>query len=707
MTKEEMQLVVHAVDEASATMKAIRDEIHQMGSGSSETSKQVETLGQKLGSLANGIKLGFSVGIGQDIFGALKDGFNSLIRLIPDAISAGAAWADTIAQLQRETGMTAEQTSLLAAVMERAGVPVDNMDRLFALLGKNLQSNAKLFKDLGVATVDASGNQLDAYTIVDNLRRKFSEYGASLSETAAGQKLLGRTGYEMLQFLQLNDSQFRLFAQAAAAAGQVLGEDAVQGAERFKREWGDLGGVIQGVQTSVFAALEPTLESFINGFSNFLKQHMQDILQFVVNAANFVMGVIGGLLGIDFGQITLAQQIQDAAGSTDHLAGKQQQLQNALSGAKAGEDALTKSIKAQIDAIDKQIAAIDAREAKRHAASERAKLQAAIDAAQANLGDITGNAPDVVGLSSAEAVLAEQKHDQDILDAKKALSDAVAALTAFDADQTDAAEKAKLEATKTSLQQQLQAHTAAHVGMTGNVTGLAGTTQTGYKAMASSAKSAFATMNSAALEWRDKGVGFANSLRGAIGTVVDALLGSETTIYNIHDQAVRTTRSGGLAGALTTVAGLFSWIADHANNVALGFRTITTAIGLIGPVLSRAMAVINDVLNLNFAQAQQDETALLSAIRSAAGNVAGHAMGGYVPPGGVSRVGEVAAEAIYARPGGGVDVYSNPAAGPSSSGASHGHDIYLDGRKVGEALDQRNFWNARTATTSIRPAGAT
>jgi hypothetical protein len=700
MTKDEMQLVVKAIDEASAELRAIRNEVHQTGESAQAAGKQVEGLGSKLTSLGQQIKLGAAIELGKDILGGLVDVFGKLASIIPEAVAAGDKWAGTVEQIMRETGLGAEQTSLLLAVMKDAGVPIENVSRITAMFSKNLSQNAALLKQLGIATVDANGKQLDAYTIIGNLRHRFSEYGGSLSQTAAAQKLLGRTGYEMLQFLQLSDAQFARLGQNAAAAGLVLTDDVVKGAHAFNLELGAMGDLVQGAQNSIFAGLLPTMTAFVSAFSGFLKQHLADIVAFVVNAANFAMGVIGGLLGIDFKAIKLSDALGALAAAMKDAGTAGDQAAAGTKKAAAGEDALTKSIRAQIDAIDAQIKKIDEREAKRHAGSERTSLSNAVTAAQSQLSDLEGNAPYTAGLSASEAVLAEQKHNQDILDAKKALAAAVAALTAFDADQHDEAEKQKLEATKSSLQQQLQ----AHQGHTGAVTKLGahlvGTNAKDYLKIEAQVKAAYGHMNADALAWRDKGVAWANDLRRGIGSVVDALLGSETAIYNTHDQVVRTTRSGGLFGAFATLASWFKtigdigqWLGDRLSDVA-GFFT-----GL-GIKLHNWIGGLIDWIHSLFGEAPAGSP--LPPRPSGSG--AGFAMGGYIPAGSVSRVGEYAAEAIYTMPGGGAWVSSNPSAGGSSDGDGHGHDIYLDGYLVARALNQRNARQHRS--TSIRPLAA-
>lgn len=686
MSKEEMQLVVKAVDEASKNLKGIADAVTSVGSDAKAAGERVEGLGTKLGSLGNLIKAGFALSIGQDILGFITGGIEKLVSLIPEAIASGNEWAKTVEQIMRETGLGAVATSELLAVMRDLDVPVASSARLFAMFGKNLGENADLLKQLGVATVDANGKQLDAYQILQNLRHQFSLYGASLTETAAAQKLLGRTGFETLGFLQLTDERYQLLAQHARDVGLVLSGDVVEGAHAFNLEMRLVGDEIQGAQNQVFAGLLPTLTAFVGAFEGFLKQHMADIVGFVVNAANFVMGVIGGLLGLDFKAINLADVLKSLGVEAAKL---NQSMPAAAKAAAAGEDALTKAIKAQVAAIDEQIRAIDAREAKRHAATQTANLQGAVDQARSQLQDLLGNVPSLQGLSAGEAEAAMQAYNQRVTDARKALADAIAKLEGDQADAHDEAEKAKLESTKQSLQKQLQAHQAHNKAVAAGSSALRTTQTYDTDAVRKAVQAGLAKMTADGLAWRDNGVRFAGDLKKAIGGVMDAILGPESRQIvptNSGGSIAVTSRTGGLIGALRSIGSEFGNLEGELKHF---FQWLN---GLTRPLTPKEQAALikNNPPGSQF-------TNLFSSLFGGGG----HAMGGFIPPGGSSKVGEYAAETLYARAGGGVDVYPNPAAGGSSSGDGHGHPIYLDGRLVGQLLASRFDLMARTAPSSV------
>ncbi|HLY15088.1 MAG TPA: hypothetical protein VKR24_12125, partial [Candidatus Limnocylindrales bacterium] len=139
--QDEVQLVFRAVDQMSDTLKSIDSQLGKMGGTTKETTSAVESLGSKIGSVAQAIKSGFGAALGIDIFQKLDQGVHDLIDAIPAAISAGNAYIDQVHQIGLETGMSATQSSLLLAAVKELGIPTDNLGQLLARLSLNLSNN--------------------------------------------------------------------------------------------------------------------------------------------------------------------------------------------------------------------------------------------------------------------------------------------------------------------------------------------------------------------------------------------------------------------------------------------------------------------------------------------------------------------------------------------------------------------------------------
>ena len=453
-----IEYVIKAVDEFSKSMKDFQSYLKQTTENSANTEKSVKNLGDRLSGFGN-IMTGFLRQVGVDALEFLKSGFESLISLIPQAYEQGYQWVSMVQQMQVETGMTAESVSTYAAVMHVMGIDTDSTATILARFGKNLIDSESKFKDLGIATRDVNGQMLTAEQVMENTRQRVAEIGPSFMSSAAAIDLFGRSGYNMLEFLNLSDEQFKALADDAANAGLVLSQDTIDAAHRFGIEMNRMNDSITGVQTSIFAGLEPSLEHFVDAFASFVQANLNNIVGFVVSVANFVMGVLAGLFGIDMNAPTLAGaatagEKAPGGGATPTPAPK---ASSGGGGGSSAADAYTKSIKAQVSAIDDQIAALQKLGSAQSAANQQADLEKAISDAQSELTTLQSSVLNTYGLSDAERIKAQQKRDADVVTAEAKVADSQKKYADWGADQQRQGQIEQLQVIKAGLQDQITA----------------------------------------------------------------------------------------------------------------------------------------------------------------------------------------------------------------------------------------------------------
>ena len=442
-----------------------------MGVHAQQTSTHIDALGNKLTSLGQRVKEGLGIAVGQAIFGELERGFSDLLGLFPKIIATGSTYLDQLRMIKAETGMTAEQTSVLVSVARNYGVTSDTLEPIFARMGKNLQTNRKLWDDLGVATKDAAGVDLGAYQIFENLRQQVVLHGEALTTTGAAQALLGKGGYRIIEMLQASDPEWKAQIDNIERWGGVMSGQAIEGAKQFSIAMNSLGQGITDIATNIFAALSPYLTAFVDAFSKFVQAHLQQIINFAVQVGATVMGVIGGLLGfsVDFSKVTAG-----VGAGLDSTTPKLSAWEKAQNDAKAAAAAFTDGIKDQIAAIDAHLKAITESARQRKAIEQEEALRKSLANARSQLADLQGNNPFLGGLSAAEQVLAMQKHAQDIANAKKTVDAAQESLGNFQLDQKDQAERQLLERQKSRLNDLLTAHKEANAGIGAGANNLGG-----------------------------------------------------------------------------------------------------------------------------------------------------------------------------------------------------------------------------------------
>jgi len=277
------------------------------------TLKNIESSASRLdrtfGSLRGRVRSAFEfqvVARGMQLF---EQGVHRVVTALPDLINRGEQWAATVGAMIDATGMSAEQSSELAAVQRALGGTTDSLSRGFVALARSVYTSRDAWKDMGVEVATTRDGGVDAYETFQNLRRAISTTGNSLLSTAAAQKALGRGGRDLLDLLNLTDRQYRLLAEDARRSGLVMSDAAERSAEAWERARGRFQGVLDGLGTKILTNLAPVLTRFVDGFTTFVQSNMDQIVRLVVGGANTILTIVGDLLGIDMGKWSFSETL--------------------------------------------------------------------------------------------------------------------------------------------------------------------------------------------------------------------------------------------------------------------------------------------------------------------------------------------------------------------------------------------------------------
>jgi hypothetical protein len=123
------------------------------------------------------------------------------------SVKATSDLAKATRQLQRATGLTAEEASQLAAVLQVRGIGTDKLGRSFTTLAKQIESAktgsgaaAENFRKLGIAQ-DAIRDG-DVSTILVQAADGFEKLGDGTSKAAIAQQLFGRNARDLIPLLE-------------------------------------------------------------------------------------------------------------------------------------------------------------------------------------------------------------------------------------------------------------------------------------------------------------------------------------------------------------------------------------------------------------------------------------------------------------------------------------------------------------------------
>jgi hypothetical protein len=338
---------IEGQDNVSAKLAAIR--------------KEFDTLSTSKGWQS--VMMGMGVGVGMAAFHAVETGIRDVVNIIPDMISKGQAFAETVHTISETTGASAEASSRLAGMFQFLGIGTDNLGGKFRILANDITGKADQMKAWGIATTDASGATLDMVTIVDNARSALSQYGAGAEKAAIVTKLFGRSGLDLLEYLNLTDAQIASLSAEMDKLGVTMDESGVMKAKNVSREFELFGLSVQGIANKLLSDIAPALTSAVDAFASFVSDNGRQIAQFAADVANFVLGMVSAITGASLSANTFTSSLAalGTVGATPaqtkiaSLKAELTALDSKQKTAGGSNKALTDALHKQTEEIDKQL----------------------------------------------------------------------------------------------------------------------------------------------------------------------------------------------------------------------------------------------------------------------------------------------------------------------------------------------------------------
>jgi hypothetical protein len=187
-------------------------------------------------------------------------------------------YADELQDLSAKLGISTEQLSKWAYVANLSGTDIDTVARSVGLLSKNLAEAAdptsemgKLFSSLGVAVKDAAGNLRSAEEVLPELADRFKTLDNQTLETALAMKVFGRSGADLLEFLNRGSDGINELGDELQSLGGVISGETARAAEQFNEELGRIQQVSRGLGLQIAQQLLPVLIDTAKEFRQLVK----------------------------------------------------------------------------------------------------------------------------------------------------------------------------------------------------------------------------------------------------------------------------------------------------------------------------------------------------------------------------------------------------------------------------------------------------
>lgn len=177
--------------------------------------------------------------------------------------------ADQLNKLSQSTGVPVEALSQLKYAAELSNLNIDDLSSALARLSRTAseaaqgsKSQADAFRRIGLSAKDSSGHLKSTDELLLEVAEQFSQYQDGVAKAALAQEIFGKSGAQLIPFLNQGREGIDALRKEADALGLTLSSDTARAAGEFNDNLTRLKGVVQGVVNQFVREMLPALEAF-------------------------------------------------------------------------------------------------------------------------------------------------------------------------------------------------------------------------------------------------------------------------------------------------------------------------------------------------------------------------------------------------------------------------------------------------------------
>jgi Spy/CpxP family protein refolding chaperone len=247
---------------ASAVIGALRV---NLGIDSAQFTTGLKKANASLGGFAGGLKkvllplaaLGSMTAIGAAIGSSFRTAIDT---------------ADQMHQAAQKFGVGVEELSRMSYAAGLADVSLEQLGTTLGRLSKNMaaagdggKQATAAFNSVGVAFKNADGSLRSSTEVLRSLADQFAATPDGAEKTAAAMALMGKSGAEMIPFLNQGAAGIAAIEAEADRLGVTIGEDTAAAADELKDNMDRLGAASRGLANRITFALLPALADIVEG----------------------------------------------------------------------------------------------------------------------------------------------------------------------------------------------------------------------------------------------------------------------------------------------------------------------------------------------------------------------------------------------------------------------------------------------------------
>lgn len=217
--------------------------------------KRAKEIDRSLAKMADRITSGFK-GAGLAAVGFVA-GFASLGQIggvVKDAIDA----ADKVNELSARLGRSTEKLSALGYAAKLTGTDLDKIGASLPKLSAKIASGSELFEAMGIDVEDANGKLRNSADLLPEIADRFAALNDETLEQALALEIFGKSGAELLEFLNLGGQGLRDMEADLRSLGGLMDSETAKAAAEFNDELDKMAIVGSVLIAKLSAELLPT-----------------------------------------------------------------------------------------------------------------------------------------------------------------------------------------------------------------------------------------------------------------------------------------------------------------------------------------------------------------------------------------------------------------------------------------------------------------
>lgn len=258
--------------------------------------------------------------------------------------------ADKLNDLNVRLGISAEALAGWSYAAKQSGTDIDALGIGLKKLAKNVaeavdpKSGAgKLFEALDIEPIDkATGKLIELEKLLPQIADRFKEIDDETLEAALSMQLLGKSGSDLLEFLNLGSDGLQSMQERAAELGFTLTEETMRAADEFNDKLGDLKTASDAFFMVLAADLLPELTNLISGLVEAAKEgsNTRGVIDGLVTVFHYVVDVCRDIDSIWRGLVSTGIALYNVADNLSKL-NPGAQLAQWITGQQVGDDLAT------------------------------------------------------------------------------------------------------------------------------------------------------------------------------------------------------------------------------------------------------------------------------------------------------------------------------------------------------------------------------